>query len=65
MLSFLSMVFKNDAKPTLVKRQSAMKKKINVSHFLQMYRTVKAIRLDRQKTVTVNWNIIKCLPEIL
>ncbi|GFW66290.1 uncharacterized protein TNCV_1711891 [Trichonephila clavipes] len=57
-------IFEDDALPTKVKRQRAMKKLMHTIFFINT-RLVKAIKLEGQKTVTTNRYTTKCLPEIL
>ncbi|GFW06840.1 histone-lysine N-methyltransferase SETMAR [Trichonephila clavipes] len=58
-------VFENDPMPTMVKSQRAMKK-VTYAVFFRSTGLIKAIKLEGQKTVTVNWYTTKSsLPEIL
>ncbi|GFU33500.1 uncharacterized protein TNCV_1797521 [Trichonephila clavipes] len=57
-------VFGDDPTPTMAKRQRAMKKVMNTVSF-RSTGLVKAIKLEGQKRVTVNWYTTKCLQEIL
>ncbi|GFW76682.1 uncharacterized protein TNCV_4943991 [Trichonephila clavipes] len=56
-------VFEDDSTPTMMKRQRAMKK-VMYAVFFRSTGLVKGIKLEGQKTVTANWYITKCLPEI-
>ena len=57
-------IFEDDTMPTMVKRQRSLKK-VTYAVFFRITVFVKAINLEGQKTVTTNWFITKCLPEIL
>ncbi|GFW87573.1 histone-lysine N-methyltransferase SETMAR [Trichonephila clavipes] len=57
-------IFEDDFTPTMMKGQRAMKKVMHAVNF-RSTGWVKDFNLEGQKTVTANWCIIKCLPEIL
>ncbi|GFU85596.1 uncharacterized protein TNCV_1782821 [Trichonephila clavipes] len=57
-------VIEDDPTPTLIKRQRTMKKVIYTVFFRSTI-SVKAIKLEKQKTVVANYNATKSLPEIL
>ncbi|GFT09616.1 histone-lysine N-methyltransferase SETMAR [Trichonephila clavipes] len=57
-------VFEDDPISTMVKRQRAMKQ-VMYAVFFRSLRSVKAIKLEEQKTETANWYTTKCLPEIV
>lgn len=57
-------VHEDDPTPTTPKKQRAMKK-VMYAVFFRSTGLVKAIKLEEQRTVTANWYINKCLPEVL
>ncbi|GFY36347.1 uncharacterized protein TNCV_3450501 [Trichonephila clavipes] len=56
-------IFEDDPTKTTVKIKRAMKKVMHVVFFRSMG-LIKAIKLEGQKAVTVNWYTTKCFPEI-
>ena len=54
----------DEATPTVVKKQRAMKK-VMYAVFFRSTGLVKAIKLEGQKTVTATWYTNVCLPEIV
>lgn len=57
-------IHEDEPTPTMVKKQRAMKK-VMYAIFFRSTGLVKAIKLEDQRTVTVNWYVNTCLPEVL
>ena len=57
-------VFEDDPTTTILESQRSMKK-LMYTVFFRSTGLVKAIKLEGQKTVTANWYITQCLPQIL
>jgi len=56
-------IHEDDPTPTTPKKQRSMKK-VMYAVFFRSTGLVKAIKLEEQRTVTANWYISKCLPEV-